>query len=201
MNNRMNNRIKRLLVALTLVLIPGLCCTPPPAFASEISKPPDDVARRPNVTWDVSHRKTLIVHMLNATPYDIEYVSSDFKDYYVDYRVQDTESNYGRFADPAIFSPSGIPHKIPGQSGASFVVSWLDTAYHSNIGSSTASNNVFTNAFMRYNVRNVTSLDQDGKKSYVGDVPLSLEFYRLKQDVSLNGIVIMQKVLNCANWI
>ena len=193
----MNKRIKRLLASLTLILLPGLFCAPPSAFADEITKPPDQVARRPNVTWDVTNRKTVIVHMLNLTPYNIDYVSSDFKDYYVDYRVQDTHSQYGRYANPTVFSPSGIPYKIPAQSGASFVVSWLDTAYLNTIrGDDTADDNIFPDAFMRYIVRQVKATDEKGTKEYVDDVGLSLEFYRLKQDVSLNGIVIMKKVLN-----
>ena len=196
----MNKGIKRILASLVFSLLLGLFCAPPSAFADEISKPPDNVAKRPNVTWDVTNRKTVIVHMLNLTPYNIDYVSSDFKDYYVDYRVQDPHSQYYRYANPTVFSPSGIPYKIPAQSGASFVVSWLDTAYLNNMSHDvTSDDNIFTDAFMRYIVRQVKATDETGKKEYVGDVGISLEFYRLKQDVSLNGIVIMKKVLNCTS--
>ena len=53
-----------------------------PAFADKMSGPSDDLKGRPNMAWNVSERKTVIVHVLNATKFNMVLKSSsDFKDH------------------------------------------------------------------------------------------------------------------------
>ena len=95
-----------------------------PAYAAEKTNPA--YPGQPNVVWNVSSRKVVVVHVLNATDFDMEYGGGSFQKVWGDDgdHPQDNPKNIA----PTSFSPSGLPHKIPAKSAASFVVSWLDTA-------------------------------------------------------------------------
>ena len=152
------------------------------AFADKPTTP--SYANRPNLVWNVPDRETVIVHVLNTTPYDLEYVNSDFHDFSQSH-VQSTHS----YAYPRVFTPSGIPHKIPSKTGATFVVSYIDTL------DSKGHWDVVNNLNMTYIMRNIDVTGHVDPKACAnnvtkGDVTLLLNFNRVveSQD-SLKGDV------------
>lgn len=154
------------------------------AYADSVKAPAHP--ERPNLVWDVTERKTVIVHMVNTTPFNMEltsspsFVNKNYKNY-----VQDNcQSCDNTYEPPSIFSPSGLPHKVPAKNGASFVVSWLDTKSDAS--------DVFPDAEMIYTLRNVDSskhFEQGACPTLVGDVDIHLEFNRVKQTKNLKSDV------------
>lgn len=178
----MNMGNKKILGSLVLFLLLLLIAVPP-SYAEKATSPAHP--ERPNVVWGVTERKTVIVHLVNTTEFPLEYVSSDFKDYYhnspAQYIGMDDSNNQP--GDPIAFSPSGIPHIIPKNSSASFVVSWLDTSVggHSN-------SNVFPVTNMKYTMKNVISNQSPGncpKGITSGDINIHMDFNRVDKSGSL----------------
>ena len=170
--------IRKILASLMFSLFLGLSATPS-AYADELASP--KYPERPNVVWNVTDRETVVVHVLNTTPFDMVLASSDFKDYTADNpQVGNTK------ASPVAFSPSGIPHKIPAKTGASFVVSWLDTAK----GSNNNADNVYPDLNMAYTMKQVVSNwpPSNCPNPTTGDVTVHMDFNRVKeQQKSLYG--------------
>lgn len=145
-----------------------------PAYAAEKTSP--IYPERPNVVWNVSSRKVVVVHVLNATHFDMELESSGFPNVLGEDgdHPQDGPTNI----PPAVFSPSGIPHKIPAQSAASFVVSWLDTAK----GSGKNTDNVFPDLEMPYRMKQVDASAWSPQcVPNKDDITINLGFNRVKQ--------------------
>ncbi len=174
----MHMDLRKILASLALTLLLGLTSVPA-VYADELASPkyPD----RPNVVWNVTSRETVVVHVLNTTPFNMELASSDFADYTAnDPQVKDTK------ASPTAFTPSGIPHKIPAKTGASFVVSWLDTAK----GSSNNDNNVLPDRNMAYTMKQVVSNwpPSNCPNPTTGDITVHMNFNRVKEtQTSLYG--------------
>lgn len=146
-----------------------------PAFASSPSPPHPD---RPNLAYDTTIRKTAVVHMVNATPYNLVFKSGPF----VDHVTQQAAQDYDEGA--IIYSPSGVPHQIPAKTGGSFVVSWLDTGSNAST--------VYPEADIVYTLQNVNSSDLYGAggcitNALTGNVDLHFEFDRVKQTKELAG--------------
>lgn len=167
----MNKGFKKILGLLVVALSFGLAAAPP-VYAAEKTSPA--YPNRPNVVWDVSERKTVIVHLINATNFPMQVDGSDFKDYVDnDHQVQ----LYGD-QGPVAFSPSGIPQQIPAKRSAAFVVSWLDTQKNGN-----NTGDVMPDVALQYAMKGVTS--NYNKSSCpngvtTGDVLLHLNFNRVK---------------------
>lgn len=171
----MNMNTRKNLILLTISCLFSLFLTTP-TFASKMSDPSDDLKGRPNMAWNVSERKTAIVHVLNATKFNMVMKnSSDFKDHSIatDKPVQYQDSK----VDPFIFSPTGIPHNIPAKQGASFVISWLDTA-----STSENDDNIYPNTNLVYTLQNVM---KDNDSSCVGNVDINLGFNRVTHQKEL----------------
>ena len=180
----MNKDIKKTLGFLLISLL-LVCSVVSPAYAEQLAGP--IYSGRPNVVWNVSLIEVVTVHVLNTTPYDMELSSSDFKDFYTVNSVYPQEK--GTSVDPTAFTPSGIPYKIPAKSGASFVVSWLDTASSSNPEFNT--NEVYPDRNLAYTMKQVVSnYDPSNCLNNIttGDVTIHLDFNRVKeQQDSLKG--------------
>ena len=149
-----------------------------PAFADKMSDPDSDLKAKPNMAWNVSERKTVIVHVLNATKFNMVLKSSsDFKDHSISTSkpVQYQEAD----VDPFVFSPTGIPHTIPAKQGASFIVSWLDTA-----ATSENDNNIYPNTNLVYTLQNVV---KDNDSSCAGNVDVNLGFNRVTHQKELKS--------------
>lgn len=177
----MNKGFKKILGLLVVALSFGLAAAPP-VYAESSPAYPD----RPNVVWDVSERKTVIVHLINATNFPLQFASSDFSDkVYKDARVQYYAGNGNSFEpsplDPFAFSPSGIPHQIPAKRTAAFVVSWLDTAGVK--GNASNADQVMPDVNLQYTMKGVTTnYDKSSCPNGVtaGDVLLHMDFNRVK---------------------
>lgn len=145
-----------------------------PAYAAEKTGPA--YPSRPNVVWNVSSRKVVVVHVLNTTAFDMELASNEFKNLWGndgDHPQEGPTSMY-----PTAFSPSGIPHKIPAKSAASFVVSWLDTA----LDHGDNNNNVLPDLNMAYTMKQVDSTKWTPECSPgVGDITIHFNFNRIKE--------------------
>ncbi len=156
-----------------------------PAFAESVTSPAHP--KRPNVVWDVSERKVVIVHLLNATPYNLELKSGGDKDFKngvsgTEHSVQ--AQNAG--VSPFLFSPSGIPHKIAADTGASFVVAWLDTT--STTGK--AGHNVYPDANLTYTLKNVDAsalFQPSACTKIIDDVDINIGFNRVQESKNLEG--------------
>ena len=170
----MNMVIRRTLGSLLFSLLLTLVSITP-AFADDNSPAPPH-PNRPNLGIDMN-RQTVIVYVANTTPYNMA--------------LKDA----GPFTDlpsdpttPVIFSPSGIPYKIPANYGASFVAAWKD-----------AGDNVYKEAVLTYTMENVdvTSIYKPpsctgpantwigcctNNHTYVGPVDIHLEFDRVKKN-------------------
>ncbi|HWR38712.1 MAG TPA: hypothetical protein VN611_04365 [Patescibacteria group bacterium] len=153
-----------------------LLAAPGPAFAGAPSPPHPD---RPNVVWDVSAQKTVIVHLLNATPYNMVLKSSPFSNSNYQQEVQ------GQYDEGAImFTPSGIPQTVPKNSGRSFVVTMLDNGSNAS--------DVAGEYDMLYTLQQVdaSSVFQPGActiNPVKADVDVHLEFDHVKESKSLKG--------------
>lgn len=173
----MNTRVQKFLhIGVVCCLFSLLFAAP--AFASKMSGPSDDLQGRPNMAWNVSERKTAIVHVLNATPFPMVLkTSSDFADHSLptDKPVQYQDSAIA----PFVFSPTGIPHNIPAKQGTSFIVSWLDTA-------ATAENadNIYPTTNLVYTMQNVVSSKDS---SCFGNVDINLGFNRVTHQKELKS--------------
>ena len=190
----MNKVIKKTLSFL-LISILIVFSAAAPAYAEGLTGPkyPD----RPNVVWDVSLIEVVVVHIINTTPYEMDLASSDFKDFYTVNSVYPQEKTTS--IDPVAFSPSGIPHKIPAKSGASFVVSWLDTA--SSSGKEFNTDEVYPDLNMAYTMKQVVSNwpAQNCPNPTTGDVTVHLDFNRVKQQQkSLKGDIFKLMVSGAA---
>lgn len=136
----------------------------------------------PYIVWDVSARKTVVVHVVNATPYSIDYKDSTFANAILSSTAY--AQNYAN-NDPAIaFSPSGIPTKIPVKTGTSFVISWLDTGDNAE--------RVLPTAYLNYTINNVDSSSMYTASGCTinpqkGNVRLLLNFDRVKETRSLSS--------------
>ena len=173
----MNIGVKKVFCSLVFSMLLTVAFTTP-AFADKMSGPSEDLKDHPNMAWNVSERKTVIVHVLNATKFNMTLKSSsDFKDHSLptDKPVQYQDSNI----DPFVFSPSGIPHSIPAKQGASFVVSWLDTA-------ATAENddNIYPTTNLVYTMQNVV---KDTDSTCSGNVDINLGFNRITHTKELKS--------------
>ena len=156
----MNMVIRRTLGSLLLSLLLALVSITP-VSADSPSPPHTD---RPNLGMDMS-RQTVVVYVANTTPYNM------------------TLKDAGPFIDlpsdptaPVMFSPSGIPHKIPANYGASFVAAWKD-----------AGGSVYKEADLTYTMDNVdssTTFTSDGctVNPQRGPVDIHLEFDRVKKN-------------------
>ncbi len=158
-----------------------------PVFAGSPSPP---WPSRPNLVWDVSSRKTAIVHLVNTTPFDMSLTTNPFVNKVYQQAPQDYDEG------PIVYSPSGVPTKIPKQSGASFVISWLDTG--------SGASDVKAEAVMVYTMAVDTGdnysdslCGTNGKK---GNVNLQIEFDRVKQTKNLKS-EIFKTVLNATSVI
>lgn len=159
-----------------------------PVFAGSPSAP---YPGRPNLVWDVSNRKTAIVHLVNTTPYAMTLATTPFAGKVYQEPPQDYDEG------PIVYTPSGIPTKIPAQSGASFVISWLDTG--------SGASDVKADAVMIYTIKDVdsstmytdTGCTVNAKK---GDVSLQLQFDRVKETKNLKS-EIFKTVLNATSVI
>lgn len=175
---------------LVLVLLQTLVT---PAFAEKVGDLSDEQKGRPNLVWDVMDRKTAIIYVINTTPYDMVYKSGDFKDQLggIDHPEQSPWADL----DPFIFSPTGIPHKIPGRSGTGFVVSWLDTAAPSAYND----NEIKQDASLNYTMKNVDSsyLYTPNCGPLVGDVDIHMAWARSKETTSL-GSTLFKTVLHAS---
>ena len=177
----MNKDIKKTLGVLLISLL-LVCSAPSPANAEGLTSP--KYPGRPNVVWNVSLIEVVTVHVLNTTPYDMVLASSDFKDFYTVNSVYPQEKSTS--VDPTAFTPSGIPNKIPAKSGASFVVSWLDTA--SSGGKEFNTDNVYPDRNMAYTMKQVVSNLINCPNPPTGDVTVHLDFNRVKEaQPSLKG--------------
>ena len=154
-----------------------------PAFAEKTGDLSDEQKGRPNLVWDVMDRKSAIIYLINTTPYDMLYKSSDFTDQRG--AIDHPEQSPWADLEPFIFSPSGLPHKIPARSGTGFVVSWLDTAAPSAYND----NEIKQDASLNYTMKNVDSsyLYTPNCGPLVGDVDIHLAWARAKDSTSLNS--------------
>ena len=183
----MNTSSKKILGSLIVSLFLAMAFTTP-AFAGSPSAP---YPERPNLIWDVSDRKTAVVHLVNTTPYSMVLATTPFVNKVYQQAPQDYDEG------PIVFAPSGVPTKIPAQSGASFVISWLDTG--------SGASDVKADAVMVYTIKDVdssgmytdTGCTVNAKK---GDVSLQLEFDRVKQTKNLRSD-IFHVILNATAFI
>ena len=164
----MNMIVRRTLGSLLFSLLLALVSITPVSADSPSPPHPD----RPNLGMDMS-RQTVVVYVANTTPYNM------------------TLKDAGPFIDlpsdptaPVIFSPSGIPHKIPANYGASFVAAWKD-----------AGDSVYKEADLTYTMDNVdvsnifqppvcSGKNQTGccTNPYKGSIDIHFELDRVKKD-------------------
>ena len=135
---------------------------------------------RPNVVWDVSNRRTAIVHIINTTPYDMDLKNEPFQDRNgIDQAVQTVTADPQE--RPFVFTPSGIPENIPARSGTSFVISWMDTYYDGHYS-------VYPDAQVIYTMRNVdASYSFNNCSPMVSNVDILLAFNRVQETTSLES--------------
>jgi hypothetical protein len=135
---------------------------------------------RPNVVWDVTNRRTAIIHIINTTPYDMDLKNEPFQDRNgIDQAVQTVTADPQE--RPFVFTPSGIPENIPARSGTSFVVSWMDTYYDGHF-------NVYPDAQVIYTMRNVDASPSFKTGSpMVSNVDILFAFNRVKETTSLES--------------
>lgn len=191
MNKGIKKILKFFLISLILVL-----STAPPAYADPLSSP--KYPNRPNVAWNVSLIEVVTVHILNTTPFDmvLDGNLTDFKDFYSNDSFD--PQHKGSSASPTAFTPSGIPYKIPAKSGASFVVSWLDTA--SGNGKAFNTDNVFTDRNVAYTMKQVAS-DSAECSITTSDVTIHLDFNRVKNAQPSLKADIFKMVVNGAAFV
>ncbi|HWR38543.1 MAG TPA: hypothetical protein VN611_03515 [Patescibacteria group bacterium] len=174
-----------------------------PAYADKTTGPLYPHA--PNLVWNVKNRSTVVVHILNTTPFDMQMARNGFANYYYGdngpWHPQDgyTQQNSG------VFSPSGIPYTIPRQSGASFVVSWLDTALNKGYDKSDVFADVSIDYTMKQVLSNYPAADcYNGVTS--GDITVHLDFNRVKQEQNslksaffstvVDGAILLDQVIS-----
>lgn len=175
MNKKSKKIVGTLFVFLFLIL-----ASVSPVLASSPSTPAHP--KYPYIVWDVSIRKTVVVHVLNATPYVMEYKDSTFANAVVSSTTP--VQNYANSAPPIAFTPSGIPYKLPAKTGASFAVSWLD------VNDKAAS--VLANAYVNFQLDNVDSSSMYTVAGctinpQIGNVRLLLNFDRVKETRNLKS--------------
>ena len=196
----MNKGVEKILCSLVFSMLLAFSAAPS-AYAEELTSP--KYPGRPNVAWDVSLIEVVVVHVLNTTPYDMQIestngkVDSDFKDFYTVNSVYPQEK--GTSVSPTAVTPSGIPYKIPAKSGASFIVSWLDTA--SSGGKQFNADEVYPDLNITYTMKQVVSNwpAQNCPNPTTGDVKILLDFNRVKQQQkSLKGDIFQLIVSGAA---
>ena len=193
----MERPIKRTFAALLSFLLLAISAAQP-VHAAQSTTPA--YPSRPNVVWNVSTRKTVVVHIFNTTPFNLELASSDLKALWGDDgafpQCQDSQ------VPPSLFTPSGIPYKIPAKSGASFAVSYLDTF---GGGRSCNDDSIIPDVNLVYTMKQVDSssafLPAGCPNPVIGDVKIHLDFNRVKEvQPSLKG-GIFKLVMQGASFI
>ena len=80
---------------------------------------------------------------------------------------------------PSFFRRTGIPHNIPAKQGASFIISWLDTA-----ATSEKDDNIYPNTNLVYTLQNVV---KDNDSACSGNVDVNLGFNRVTHQKELKS--------------
>ncbi|HWR37966.1 MAG TPA: hypothetical protein VN611_00580 [Patescibacteria group bacterium] len=173
----MNSAIKNFFCGSILTML--LLLTPAaPSFASEPSAPTNN---RPYIAWDMTGRHSAIVYLLNLTPYNMSLKSSPFTDH-----VMDSDPS-----SPFMFSPTGIPNKVPAETGAAFMAVWQQDT----------NGNVAGEYDLSYTIQGVDSTSHFGTgrdgctvNPLVGDVTLHLEFDRVKESKTLKSDIFQDVI-------
>ena len=184
---------KKLLGLFMLSLVFALSCAQP-AMADSSLQPENP--KYPYIVWDIGHQRSLVVHLLNATPYDLKLSDSTFKDVVLTSSPVLYPAQGDNNTPPYAFLPGGLPTGVKANTGASFVVVWMDTGGKAD--------KALPNAYIHYTMDNVDSsamYTADGctTNSQKGSVKLLLNFDRESNNSKGEKSDVMKLILHATS--